>query len=94
MGGQHFGELAKITGVIIYKLSPFELKAFPNVKQAIRNTIQRMAYTMPIFVPPFITAFLVYNIGEERYRQLQRKNPNDYINDGEDENKNDDCICK
>lgn len=31
--GAHFGELAKIRGIVYYKLSPYEQKAFKGVIQ-------------------------------------------------------------
>lgn len=46
MGG-HFGELAKVRGIITYKISPFEQRAFakaishgvPNIFRRIRSNI-------------------------------------------------------
>lgn len=48
--GKHFGELAKIRGIIQYRLSPFEQKAFagaiskglPNIFFRIRSNIFRV----------------------------------------------------
>lgn len=48
--GKHFGELAKIRGVIQYRLSPFEQRAFagaiskglPNIFFRIRSNIFRV----------------------------------------------------
>ena len=28
MGGQHFGELMKVRGIVVHKISPYEQKAF------------------------------------------------------------------
>jgi ubiquinol-cytochrome c reductase subunit 8 len=48
--GKHFGELAKIRGIIQYRLSPFEQRAFagaiskglPNILFRIRSNIFRV----------------------------------------------------
>jgi ubiquinol-cytochrome c reductase subunit 8 len=48
--GKHFGELAKIRGIIQYRLSPFEQRAFagaiskglPNIFFRIRSNIFRV----------------------------------------------------
>lgn len=40
--GQHFGELAKVSGIVIHKLSPFEQKAFAGaLSKGIPNTFRR-----------------------------------------------------
>ncbi|XP_069684793.1 cytochrome b-c1 complex subunit 8 [Periplaneta americana] len=80
--GKHFGELAKIRGIIQYRLSPFEQRAFagaiskglPNVFYRIRSSIFRV-------LPPFVIAYLVYDAVEKKHNQLMRKNPADYEND-------------
>lgn len=49
MGG-HFGELAKVRGIVTYKISPFEQRAFakaishgvPNIFRRIRSNIFRV----------------------------------------------------
>lgn len=41
--GKHFGELAKVRGIITYKLSPFEQKAFAGVvSQGLPNVFRRV----------------------------------------------------
>lgn len=41
MGG-HFGELAKVNGIVIHKISPFEQRAFAGVlSKGIPNTFRR-----------------------------------------------------
>ena len=50
MGGQHFGELAKVRGIVTYKLSPFEQRAFakaishgvPNIFRRLRGSLFRV----------------------------------------------------
>lgn len=80
--GKHFGELAKVQGIIQYRLSPFEQRAFagaiskglPNIFYRIRSSIFRV-------LPPFVIAYLVYDTVEKKHKQLMRKNPADYEND-------------
>jgi len=44
MGGQHFGELAKIRGIVTHKISPFEQKAFAGViSKGVPNTFRRVS---------------------------------------------------
>lgn len=48
--GAHFGELAKIRGIVYYKLSPYEQKAFsgvlsngiPNIFRRFRSSVFRV----------------------------------------------------
>ena len=48
--GAHFGNLAKVHGIVTYKISPFEQKAFagaisqglPNIVRRIRSNIFRV----------------------------------------------------
>lgn len=41
--GQHFGEICTdVRGIVTYRLSPYEQKAFANLSETIPNTIQRM----------------------------------------------------
>lgn len=57
--GQHFGNLAKIHGVVTYKLSPMEQKAFagaishgvPNMIRRIRSEIFYVAPRKFILLP-------------------------------------------
>jgi ubiquinol-cytochrome c reductase subunit 8 len=42
--GQHFGELAKVRGIVIHKISPFEQKAFAGViSKGVPNTFRRFS---------------------------------------------------
>ncbi|CAK1551748.1 unnamed protein product [Leptosia nina] len=80
--GKHFGELAKIRGLISYRISPYEQRAFagaisnglPNIFRRFRECVFRVA-------PPFIIGYLVYNGVETEHRRLSRKNPADFEND-------------
>lgn len=50
--GKHFGELAKIRGLITYKLSPHEQRAFAGiVTHGIPNTFRRMRENFLTVVP-------------------------------------------
>ncbi|KAG8199668.1 hypothetical protein JTE90_022118 [Oedothorax gibbosus] len=80
--GLKFGELAKMRGIIQYRLSPYEQnifagffsKGFPNLGRRIRNQIL-------VIAPPFIGAYLIYDWANKEFARLQRKNPKDYEND-------------
>lgn len=51
MGG-HFGELAKVNGIVIHKISPFEQKAFAGVlSKGIPNTFRRFREKVFIVAP-------------------------------------------
>lgn len=50
--GHGFGELFKMRGIIQYRLSPFEQKAFANVvSHGIPNTVRRMSSSFLYVVP-------------------------------------------
>lgn len=50
--GQHFGELAKVYGIITYKLSPFEQRAFAGaISQGLPNVFRRLASNALRVVP-------------------------------------------
>ena len=43
MGGKHFGELAKVRGIIQFRISPHEQRAFAGaISQGIPNFIRRI----------------------------------------------------
>ncbi|XP_067014563.1 cytochrome b-c1 complex subunit 8 [Anabrus simplex] len=80
--GKHFGELAKIRGIITYRLSPFEQRAFAGaISHGLPNIFVRMRSSIFRVLPPFIVAYLVYDQVEKKHHQLMRKNPADYEND-------------
>jgi hypothetical protein len=52
MGGQHFGELAKLRGIVIHKISPYEQKAFAGaISNGVPNTFRRMSAQLFRVVP-------------------------------------------
>ncbi|XP_053599989.1 cytochrome b-c1 complex subunit 8 [Plodia interpunctella] len=80
--GKHFGELAKIRGLISYKLSPHEQRAFANaVSHGIPNIFRRFRETVFRVVPPFVIGYLIYEGVEREHHRRGRKNPADFEND-------------
>ncbi|KAL7019349.1 hypothetical protein ACKWTF_011094 [Chironomus riparius] len=58
MGGQHFGELAKIRGIVTHKISPFEQKAFAGViSKGVPNTFRRISGQIFRVVPRKLNVF-------------------------------------
>lgn len=50
--GHGFGELYKLRGIITYRLSPFELKAFAGIiSHGLPNTVRRIAENVLYIVP-------------------------------------------
>nr|ACH56927.1 ubiquinol cytochrome c reductase subunit QCR8 [Simulium vittatum] len=82
LSSQHFGELAKVRGIVVHKLSPFEQRAFahavshgiPNIFRRIRSNIFRVA-------PPLIIGYLIYDQVERTHTAYGRKNPAEFAND-------------
>ncbi|XP_034825287.1 cytochrome b-c1 complex subunit 8 [Maniola hyperantus] len=80
--GKHFGELAKIRGLITYRLSPHEQRAYagaisnglPNIFRRFRESVFRVA-------PAFIVAYMIFEGVETAQHRLSRKNPADFAND-------------
>ncbi|GBP59523.1 Cytochrome b-c1 complex subunit 8 [Eumeta japonica] len=79
--GKHFGELAKIRGLVSYKLSQHEMRAFAGaINPGISNVIRRCRESFLRVVPPFVIAYLVYDSVEQEHHRLGRKNPADFEN--------------
>lgn len=50
--GKGFGQLYKLRGIVFYKLSPFEQKAFANViSHGVPNTFRRIMENVPYMAP-------------------------------------------
>ncbi|XP_014248712.1 cytochrome b-c1 complex subunit 8 [Cimex lectularius] len=80
--GKAFGNLGPyIRGLVTYRLSPFEQRAFAGFTASIPKTIRRIASNIPYIAPPAILAYLIYSATEQKALQMQRKNPADYEND-------------
>lgn len=49
---QHFGELAKVRGIVVHKISPFEQKAFAGaISKGVPNTLRRISNSVFRIVP-------------------------------------------
>ncbi|KAL0125078.1 hypothetical protein PUN28_004313 [Cardiocondyla obscurior] len=80
--GKQFGNLAKVSGIVFFRLSPYEQKAFGGIfKEGIPNTIRRFQSNVFYVVPPFMLTYLVLSWAKEKNHALSRKNPKDYEND-------------
>jgi len=80
--GHGFGQLAKIRGLVYYKLSPFEQKAFAGFfTKGFPNLVRRIREQIFVVVPPFIGAYIIYDQAEKEHKRQMRKNPEDYAND-------------
>lgn len=50
--GQHFGNLAKISGIVTYKLSPLEQKAFAGaISHGVPNMVRRIRSEIFLVAP-------------------------------------------
>ncbi|XP_050298361.1 cytochrome b-c1 complex subunit 8-like [Anthonomus grandis grandis] len=80
--GHGFGNLWKYRGIITYRVSPFEIKAFAGViSHGFPNTLRRIAENIPYVVPPLALAYITYDQVEKAHHQTMKKNPEDYAND-------------
>ncbi|KAL3266715.1 hypothetical protein HHI36_010876 [Cryptolaemus montrouzieri] len=80
--GHGFGELAKIRGIITYRLSPFELKAFGGlISHGLPNTLRRIKDEFLYVVPPLAIGYIIYDQIGKKHAQMMRKNPKDFEND-------------
>uniref|UniRef100_A0A023GEA3 Cytochrome b-c1 complex subunit 8 n=1 Tax=Amblyomma triste TaxID=251400 RepID=A0A023GEA3_AMBTT len=80
--GLHFGNLYKLRGIVMYRLSPYEQRAFAGLfKQGIPNTFRRTMDQFPYVVPPFVVGYLIYDWAEREHKKSMRKNPADFAND-------------
>lgn len=64
--GHGFGQLFKLRGIITYRLSPFEQKAFAGViTHGVPNTIRRIAENILYIVPrKFYYPFYCYTVSQ------------------------------
>lgn len=52
LNGQHFGNLAKVHGIVTYKLSPFEQRAFAGaISKGVPNMLRRIRSNIFRFTP-------------------------------------------
>nr|ABD98779.1 putative ubiquinol-cytochrome c reductase complex ubiquinone-binding protein QP-C [Graphocephala atropunctata] len=79
---KHFGDLATVRGILTYKLSPFEQRAFAGaISHGLPNIFRRIRSKIFIVAPPFIVGYLVYTENEKEHQRLMRKNPDDFKDD-------------
>lgn len=58
--GLHFGNLAKVRGIIYYKLSPYEQKTFAGYfSKGFPNTVRRFASKALIVVPRMFATLII-----------------------------------
>ncbi|KAF8783378.1 cytochrome b-c1 complex subunit 8-like [Argiope bruennichi] len=80
--GKKFGELAKIRGVIHYRLSPYEQNIFAGMfSKGLPNLVRRIRSQILYVAPPFILGYLIYDWGNKENKRYNRKNPADFAND-------------
>ncbi|XP_077287426.1 ubiquinol-cytochrome c reductase ubiquinone-binding protein [Arctopsyche grandis] len=80
--GHGFGHLATIRGVIYFKLSPYEQKAFTGImSHSVMNVFRRIRSNIFVVAPPLLAAYALYDWGEAEYVRSIRKNPKDFEND-------------
>ncbi|XP_011874764.1 PREDICTED: cytochrome b-c1 complex subunit 8-like [Vollenhovia emeryi] len=80
--GKQFGNLAKINGIVYFRLSPYEQKAFGGmISEGIPNTIRRIHSSIFRVAPFFMFSYLLVNWANEQNNIISRKNPKDYEND-------------
>ncbi|XP_011298468.1 cytochrome b-c1 complex subunit 8 [Fopius arisanus] len=80
--GKEFGTLAKIRGIVYFRLSPYEQKAFAGaISHGVPNTIRRIRESALRVVPPFIVSYLLYSWANQEHERLVRKKPGEFDND-------------
>lgn len=63
--GQHFGTLAKVRGIVIHTLSPFEQRAFAGaISKGIPNTLRRINSEIFYVVPRKLKEFWKFCISD------------------------------
>lgn len=68
-----FGNLAHIRGIVYYKISPHEQRAFAKVFQGLYNFIPRTCSRFITWGPVFIGGFVLYKSCEAMHAQNIRK---------------------
>lgn len=77
--GHGFGQLFKLRGIVTYKISHFEQKAFAGwISHGFPNTIRRILDQIIYVVPPLGMGYLVYDQVEKEHHRLMLKNPADF----------------
>ncbi|XP_034037970.1 cytochrome b-c1 complex subunit 8 [Thalassophryne amazonica] len=80
--GMQFGWLARVNHIVTYTISPFELRAFPNVfSKGVPNMWRRFRSSFFRVAPPLIGAYVIMDWANASYIKYNRKNPADYENE-------------
>ncbi|XP_028037604.1 cytochrome b-c1 complex subunit 8-like [Bombyx mandarina] len=80
--GKHFGELGFIRGIVYYKMSPHEQKAYAGaITKGIPNFVTRMLATIAYWLPPAIIGTCIYKYVEEAHHASLRKDPRDFMDE-------------
>ncbi|EGI66311.1 PREDICTED: cytochrome b-c1 complex subunit 8-like [Acromyrmex echinatior] len=80
--GKDFGNLYKLNGIVYYRLSPYEQKAFKGlISEGVPNLIRRFQGSVFKIAPFFMFSYLLVNWANEKNHALSRKNPKEYEND-------------
>ncbi|THK32842.1 cytochrome b-c1 complex subunit 8 [Diachasma alloeum] len=80
--GKGFGNLAKIRGIVYFRLSPYEQKAFAGaISHGVPNTIRRIRESALRVGPAMIFTYLVYSWAKQEHERVVRKKPGDFAND-------------
>merc|ERR1711911_548371 len=74
-----FGELAKVRGIVQFRLSPHEQRAFAGaISQGVPNVFRRIRSEIFFVATPLLLCYLVYDQTEKKHTELLRKNPADF----------------
>ncbi|XP_058788780.1 cytochrome b-c1 complex subunit 8 [Phymastichus coffea] len=80
--GLYFGNLAKIRGIVYFRLSPHEQKAWAGAfSHGFPNMIRRFRESVFKVVPPMLLTYMLVDWADKENERLSRKNPKDYEND-------------
>ncbi|KAL1505188.1 hypothetical protein ABEB36_004809 [Hypothenemus hampei] len=77
----HKGPRTFFRGMIYYAVSPFYLKPDVVSTYGITNMIRRIKEETFYVCTPLAVAYLIYYFLQKKHAQLNRKNPQDYMND-------------
>ncbi|XP_032673467.1 cytochrome b-c1 complex subunit 8 [Odontomachus brunneus] len=80
--GKHWGNLAKISGIVYFRLSPYEQKAFKGmISEGVPNMVRRFQGSVFRIAPFFMGTYLIMSWATETNKAISRKNPKDFEND-------------
>ncbi|XP_076235747.1 ubiquinol-cytochrome c reductase ubiquinone-binding protein isoform X2 [Calliopsis andreniformis] len=80
--GKTWGNLAKLSGITYFRISPHEQKAFGGmIKHGVPNLVRRFNGSVLRVAPWFLGSYMIMEWAEEEFKESHRKNPKDYEND-------------